>query len=124
MPYLPLNLKKRTNMGFDKSNVSFYASTAWRKVRQAIIRTTPLCAVCLSNNIMTDCTYSGHVDHIIRIRAGGAKLDPVNLWVLCRDHHNKKSYLESRGHEVDKKVKDSEYVPTAEGVRELIQKII
>jgi 5-methylcytosine-specific restriction endonuclease McrA len=124
MPYLPRENTKRPNQGFDKSNVSFYASSAWRKVRQAIIRTTPLCAVCLSINIMTDCTYSGHVDHIIRIRAGGAKLDPVNLWVLCRDHHNKKSYLESRGYDVDKKVKDSEYVPTAEGVRELIQKII
>lgn len=123
MPYLPLNLKKRKAVGYNTEYTPFYNSKPWRDLRKSILIKTPLCAVCLSSNIMTDCTKGGHVDHIIRIRAGGAKLDPVNLWVLCADHHNKKSYLESRGYVVDKKVKDSEYVPTAEGLRELIDKI-
>jgi 5-methylcytosine-specific restriction endonuclease McrA len=124
MPYLPINVKKQDRKDYDKRNQSFYNSTAWRGTRAAMIRTSPLCVICLKKNTMTDCTKGGQVDHIIRIRAGGAKLDPLNLWVLCYDHHHKKSYLESRGYEVDKQIKESEYIPTAKGMQDLISKLI
>ncbi|HSG63128.1 MAG TPA: HNH endonuclease signature motif containing protein [Pseudomonadales bacterium] len=125
MPYLPINIKKRDGtQGYDQTNKSFYTSKPWRDLRAYILRTTPLCAVCLSGNIMNDCTRGGHVDHIIRIRAGGAKLDIKNLWVLCKHHHDRKSYLESRGYEVDKKIADGEYVPTPDGLKDLISKIV
>jgi 5-methylcytosine-specific restriction enzyme A len=127
MPYLPFNTRKKHRTHdeqFDNRHKPFYSSKVWRDLRGHVLRSTPLCAVCLSQAVMNDCTKGGNVDHIIRIRLGGAKLDIKNLWVLCKPHHDKKSYLESRGYEVERKIENGEYVPTPEGLRELIDKII
>lgn len=73
-------------------NQEFYASTAWRKARLAVLRVRPFCVECLKKGRYTPATV---VDHIVPINKGGARLDPANLQPLCSSCHNKKSGSET-----------------------------
>lgn len=72
-------------------NMSFYNSTAWRKLRDKFIRDNPFCMVCLEKKRMVPSYY---VDHKRRINEGGAMLDEANLQTLC-----KKCDAQKRQHE-------------------------
>lgn len=54
----------------------------WAKVRERKLRTNPRCERCRV-------APAREVDHIVPLRAGGARLDPRNLRSLCVDCHRK-----------------------------------
>lgn len=85
--------------------VSFYHSTAWRKLRTAFISSTSTlddgrivsnayCRECFINGKLTE---AHTIDHIHRIRDGGDAFEWSNLQSLCRSCHDRKSSRE--GHE-------------------------
>ena len=77
----------------------FYNSTMWRKVRSSFIADNPLCVQCQKKGIIKPAKV---VDHIIRIKDGGANLDKRNLQSLCARCHNSKSAKERNGTELQK----------------------
>jgi 5-methylcytosine-specific restriction enzyme A len=62
-------------------------STRWLKLRAIVLRRDPVCRIC-GQEASTD------ADHIIPIRAGGAKWLPENLQGLCHACHTKKTRRE------------------------------
>lgn len=84
----------------------------------------PLCVVCLEAEKLVDCTFGGHVDHVVPIEQSGAKLNTENLLTLCQTCHHRKSGIEQ--HEqclVKKQGEEGEYVPGDEEVEKLIQRL-
>ena len=61
----------------------------WRKLREKVLFTQPLCVMC--GAVAVD------VDHIIPIRQGGAVLAVDNLQPLCRQCHIRKTQREQPG---------------------------
>lgn len=61
----------------------------WQKVREQVLLSDPLCAVCGA--------LAADVDHITPIRAGGDILNRDNLQPLCRSCHNQKTRRENKG---------------------------
>jgi 5-methylcytosine-specific restriction endonuclease McrA len=59
----------------------FYRSREWRAVRKMVLRRDNYrCVICGVD--VTGCGEA-RVDHIVRVRDGGALLDPANLRTLC-----------------------------------------
>lgn len=54
---------------------------AWRRVRRAFVEAHPSCVVCGA--------ATEHVDHVIPIAKGGARLAWSNLRAFCETHHNR-----------------------------------
>lgn len=52
----------------------------------------PLCVDCLQDKKIVS---ANTLDHITRIKDGGAKFDPANVQWLCQYHHNVKSGKEA-----------------------------
>ena len=54
----------------------------------------PICALCWWGwgGWLTDTDLQ--IDHYVPLSSGGAAYDRANLWVLCRDCHNRKNTLE------------------------------
>lgn len=99
MPKKPNKIKRSWVADFkpferENSNSDFYNSWTWRKLRKRFIEQNPLCKHCEDVGLITKATV---VDHKIRINAGGEALKEDNLQSLCKNCHNKKSALESRG---------------------------
>lgn len=72
---------------------AFYNSPAWRKLSAQLRRTHKYCVLCSAKGVAT---LAQHIDHIVPVRCGGAKLDTRNLCALCMRCHNKKSSLEGK----------------------------
>ena len=85
--------KVRLSTTTGRQDKAFYDSALWKKVRAGILRTEPWCRECLAIQRVTLATM---VDHIKRIRDGGAKLDPANLQPLCEACHARKRWEESQ----------------------------
>jgi 5-methylcytosine-specific restriction protein A len=66
----------------------FYCSTAWRKLRAAILRRSPLCVDCGEAGRVTAASEVHHVKE--RRDFPDLALDPSNLEGLCRPCHNRK----------------------------------
>lgn len=78
----------------------WYHTTAWRKLRKAVLRDNPLCVECQKINIIE---LAKVVDHINPVSTGGndaekARLmwDWDNLQPLCDSCHNRKSAKEQQ----------------------------
>lgn len=70
----------------------FYNSPEWRKVRAYILeRDGYRCTI-------PGCRSTGRVwvDHIVEIKDGGERLDPLNLRTVCHPHHMEKTHAERR----------------------------
>lgn len=71
------------NIPFFPENSSFYSTPEWRSLRMDVLERDrgkcQLCGVTRSDGAQL------HVDHIVPISKGGAKLDIENLQTLCRD---------------------------------------
>jgi 5-methylcytosine-specific restriction enzyme A len=60
----------------------------WTRVRERLLAGEPLCRACYSAGLVT---AAADVDHIVPLRAGGARLDESNLQPLCRACHRLKT---------------------------------
>ena len=72
-----------------------YKDPRWRATRQAVLKRDGYrCVVC-------HCDVSGkgkaRVDHIKRVKDGGAPFDPANCRTLCADHDNQSHREKGRG---------------------------
>lgn len=70
-----------------------YHTTAWRALRESVLRDEPLCRECRDNGIIM---VAQMVDHIHPVRLGGSFTDIDNLQPLCNSCHAKKSGKESK----------------------------
>lgn len=80
---------------FDEIGAGFYQSSQWRKLSARVrVRDLYTCQVC---GKVQGVNESYVVDHIVKRRIDEAKaMDSSNLWLLCRQCHNKKSALEDK----------------------------
>jgi hypothetical protein len=69
----------------------FYSTANWQQIAAQQLARQPLCEACPT---VVPATL---VDHIIPIKAGGAKRDPANLQSLCRNCHAEKTKAEQYG---------------------------
>lgn len=83
----------RARRSFD-TEVGFYQSNEWRRVRAAVLRDVPLCAACGARGRLVAAKV---VDHIQPIKSGGARFDRTNLQSLCVACHNRKTARETAG---------------------------
>ena len=82
-------LKHRSQRKRIVANNPLYASTKWRKYRQALLmRRGGVCDAC-GNAPLFDREL--HVDHIKPIAEGGPVYDEANLQILCIQCHGKKT---------------------------------
>lgn len=65
---------------------------AWRRLRQYVLSTEPLCRACDKQGRLT---AAREVDHITRISDGGGRLDIDNLQPLCKPCHSAKTMSEN-----------------------------
>jgi len=61
---------------------------AWERLRIWHLHRYPLCVRCGSPGTTRS---PNHVDHIVELEDGGARLDPANLQTLCLPCHNRKT---------------------------------
>lgn len=80
----------KTNRGPDDK---FYTSRQWRATRLEHLRIEPLCRECRKVGFIA---AGEMVDHIVRIRDGGAPYDHANLQTMCNRCHAVKRAMESR----------------------------
>jgi 5-methylcytosine-specific restriction enzyme A len=66
--------------------------TRWRTLRLHVLAREPLCRSCRARGLIK---RASEVDHIVPIRAGGARYDKSNLQPLCRSCHSAKTMRES-----------------------------
>ena len=72
-----------------------YHSTQWQTLRQIQLSAHPLCAACLSDNIVT---AAHHVDHLFAWQHIGEQAFTHNVFQsLCASCHSAKTALEQRG---------------------------
>ncbi|WP_366146335.1 HNH endonuclease signature motif containing protein [Limnohabitans sp.] len=83
----------RARRSFD-TEVGFYQSANWRRLRASFLRLHPLCRVCAARELTVAATV---VDHVLPIKDGGARLDAANLQALCVPCHNRKTAAETWG---------------------------
>lgn len=70
-----------------------YDKRAWRKLSRLERSASPLCVMCLDNDIIQEAT---EVDHIHPIHDGGAQYDRNNLQSLCKACHGRKTRKEQQ----------------------------
>lgn len=66
----------------------------WRRIRARVLAAEPSCRACRAMGVVT---LARHVDHIIPLMQGGARLDRANLQPLCEQCHAEKTAREARG---------------------------
>lgn len=88
------NRPKKEFERIEKSEHSrFLQSTAWRRIRESIIRRDKnICQVCKIAIHLTK--RPAEVDHIKPIALGGSYTDPDNLQTLCSRCHKSKTAKE------------------------------
>jgi len=67
-----------------RTGQDFYNSKEWYKLRNWFVKQNPLCVHCKAEGRATPVQV---VDHIIPVKAGGARLSSDNLRSLCNRHH-------------------------------------
>jgi len=77
--------------GRDKERKRFYDGEPWRAVRARKLAQDRFCEECRKGGTLVLAT---HVDHIVEIKDGGAKLDMENLQSLCHSCHSRKTMQE------------------------------
>jgi 5-methylcytosine-specific restriction protein A len=81
----------RARRAFDTER-TFYQSAAWRAVRAAFLRAHPLCEECAARGRKVAATVA---DHVVPLKAGGARFGWTNLQALCVSCHNRKTARET-----------------------------
>ena len=95
-------MQRATNKAYDnspgrKADKAWYQSEAWRRVRAAVLAENPLCAHCLTRDVLTPATHVHHIKE--RKDAPELAYDRANLEALCSPchtvHHKSKSDAET-----------------------------
>ncbi|MGA0081666.1 MAG: HNH endonuclease [Ilumatobacteraceae bacterium] len=87
MPRFPAPKVERKARAHNFRN-PLYNTTAWRRLRAAVLREQPMCVHCAETGAIT---LAQMVDHIKPVRLGGDMWDPDNLQPLCNKCHAVKS---------------------------------
>lgn len=87
--------KRRTDDQNSSETRKFHLTRQWRNYARQYLIDNPICVKCKRNGIATDAVAC---DHVVRISAGGSKMDPRNHQALCGHHHSEKSGKESAGY--------------------------
>lgn len=87
------SLNKKVSGQWSSNQDKFYHSQKWRKIRELVLKTNPLCTHCYMQDKYTLATVA---DHIKPVRQGGEVWELSNLQGLCEACHNSKSSKESR----------------------------
>jgi 5-methylcytosine-specific restriction endonuclease McrA len=64
----------------------FYLSPEWKRVRILVLKRDNYCCIICGADVSLP--GAARVDHIRRVKDGGAPLDPANLRTLCITHDN------------------------------------
>ncbi|MCA9312292.1 MAG: HNH endonuclease [Phycisphaerales bacterium] len=80
----PLDRTSPARRGYDRG---------WQHLRRWFLMRHPLCQHCQRDGRTTPAT---EVDHVVPIRAGGARLDQANLQALCKSCHSRKTVRDQR----------------------------
>lgn len=92
-PYWDKQTPKKPFEGANYERNQFYHTTAWRNIRESVIRRDK--AICQECNTPIHLTKKpAQVDHIIPISQGGSYTDPNNLQTLCDSCHKTKTAKE------------------------------
>ena len=113
-------LVKQPQQPRHNTDTVFYNSAAWRRTSGAIRIETPLCPVCMAIDRHSPTRVT---DHLIPIKYGGARFNPINLMALCSECHNNKSAREQRSPLLAYVGTFGEYVPSDDR-NAIIQKIL
>lgn len=70
----------------DKESKTFLNSTAWKRLRLAILRGEPLCRRCRKEDRLVVAVIVHHIKE--RSERPDLSLDPENLEPLCSHHHS------------------------------------
>lgn len=65
-----------------------YNTMRWRRFRQQVLNTQPLCVRCEARGFIT---LAVDLHHRIALTLGGAPLDPQNIEPLCKSCHSKET---------------------------------
>ncbi len=87
------NIVVKPNGQWSSNSDTFYHTQRWRKLRQLVLKSNPLCVECTKHKRITIATVA---DHIQPVRLGGETWDINNLQGLCESCHNIKSSKESK----------------------------
>lgn len=71
-----------------KADKLFYKSSSWRRCRESMLATSPLCADCLAREILTPALPVHHIQE--RKDRPDLAYEPDNLQALCAACHNAK----------------------------------
>ncbi len=93
--YCDVHMKKRNNeynrYARDEFSKNFYNTPAWRLARKKQLDSNPFCFECLKKGKRSKATI---VDHVVAIKQGGDRFNPINLQSLCWSCHSRKSIKE------------------------------
>lgn len=79
----------------NKRYADFYASSAWKRMRQYKLSINPLCEVCQANGDTTIATIVHHKDEIRTQIGWKNRLEINNLESICQSCHNKEEHSHS-----------------------------
>ena len=75
-----------------KQKNKFYNTYQWQRLRNAYLKSHPLCVMCEKES---KTKRANEIDHIIPINKGGSAIDWANLQSLCKHHHSQKTRKEN-----------------------------
>lgn len=128
MPSLPKQTRKRYEAQARRptGERDTYNNT-WANVSRLYRIANPLCEMCLTSGTLTDASpggWKGVTDHIVRVSAGGARMDDNNFMTLCKPCHDRKSALERLGWTCDRVGSFGNFIPAnkEQAIKTLIKK--
>jgi len=91
MPFINRLPKKHNTSDKRKERQKIYATDRWRKLRLIKLQESPLCEICLLNNIVTSADHVHHLDSFMNydeLKRIEVAYDYNNLMSICEFHHN------------------------------------
>jgi 5-methylcytosine-specific restriction protein A len=91
MPWINRPPKKHNISDKRKERQKIYATDRWRKLRLIKLQESPLCEICLQNNVVTSAEHVHHLDSFMNydgLRRIEVAYDYNNLLSICEFHHN------------------------------------
>lgn len=92
-----MSWEKKSDKGYTHlSQLGFYATTRWKKVRKYVLTQEPLCRECLFGNKVRPATIVDHIVPISEESSDELKFGLDNLQPICDYHHRVKTNNDKR----------------------------